>query len=459
MKSLRKRQKRAVSEVVGALLLILVVVIAVGSFAAFLSYTQSTAQNRQAYINSVQDEDLQITSVSPYPYFPNVQFQLMYQGFIMDYVQINTANASLVNLISTGNVSYSLPSGTYALNSTNGIVSYNVIMAGTLVNNMTSKSILQIESSGTYAFQPATWQDLTIYVRNLNTANSEVSAISVNGRYLSNFSSNGVVYSTSLPLLIPAKGTVPVNLSVSTFDIHTTASLGLLLLSTVGNFFSGTFTPPNAIVSENTMTQNYQVASVDIPTFNGAQNNASSYLWEVLVPTSSWNMSQGWNSSNIQVAFVQGPTFQYRPNGLFNSLNGLDLAGPMEVMLIATSSNGLMSVSQPFALPYDPNIDPAGSFAVSCSATDCSSNSNLTITVTVSDLFAVNPLSGVPVIFIPENNGNSVITLRAYNGVTGSGAFPQGEVTVTTACTSSCSGTVEVIAGSLPPQFIEVTVS
>jgi len=72
---LAKRERSGVSEVVGALLLVLVVVVAVASFALYLSGAQKAAEQRQSYLNSVKNENLQVTSLSLFPNDPFTQWQ------------------------------------------------------------------------------------------------------------------------------------------------------------------------------------------------------------------------------------------------------------------------------------------------------------------------------------------------------------------------------------------------
>ena len=54
---LRKGQRRGVSEVIGAFLLMIVVVVAVGAFALYLSEAQKDAEVRQTFQNAVKNKD------------------------------------------------------------------------------------------------------------------------------------------------------------------------------------------------------------------------------------------------------------------------------------------------------------------------------------------------------------------------------------------------------------------
>ena len=77
---------KAVSPVVATMILIVVVVVSVGSFAYLLSGLQSQSENSQSKIQNAQNEKLQITSESLYPSDPNTQFQFA-NGSNIDYVQ------------------------------------------------------------------------------------------------------------------------------------------------------------------------------------------------------------------------------------------------------------------------------------------------------------------------------------------------------------------------------------
>lgn len=57
--------KRGVSEIVGALMLTLIVVVAAGSFAVFVSQKQQSAQDQQLYDQQRQQEALAITGLKP----------------------------------------------------------------------------------------------------------------------------------------------------------------------------------------------------------------------------------------------------------------------------------------------------------------------------------------------------------------------------------------------------------
>src|SRR5579871_660234 len=71
---------RAIAPVVGTLILIVVVVTAVGSFAYVLTAFQSQNENSQAKLSGAQNDKLQISFVQLSPADPGTQFQFQYSG-------------------------------------------------------------------------------------------------------------------------------------------------------------------------------------------------------------------------------------------------------------------------------------------------------------------------------------------------------------------------------------------
>src|ERR1700722_5873217 len=186
------RKRKGVSEVLGALLLIVVVVAAVASLSVFLSQAQTNAEAREALLTSVKNENLQIS---------NVQFAL-----------------------------------------------------------------------GTNSTQ--VWNTTTISIRNLNTAQSGLYQIQVNGIWLTHWQEVGLSYralspvvigkSDAIAIVIPARATLNFNLSVYHINITRNESVKITLMSAAGNFFTTEYLPPTAIVTSNTMAENYQAVTRDI---------------------------------------------------------------------------------------------------------------------------------------------------------------------------------------------------
>ena len=70
------KRKKAISEVVGAMLLLIVVVVAVGTFAYYLNNIQNQAQNRNQYLQNVANEKLQITQLEFTLDNPSIQYEI-----------------------------------------------------------------------------------------------------------------------------------------------------------------------------------------------------------------------------------------------------------------------------------------------------------------------------------------------------------------------------------------------
>ncbi|HZT36126.1 MAG TPA: hypothetical protein VFA15_09410, partial [Nitrososphaera sp.] len=69
--------RRGVSEIFGALMLILVVVTVVGGIAYFLASTQKQEQDRQTFLTSVRNDQLQVTNTAVSPSDPSIAYQLV----------------------------------------------------------------------------------------------------------------------------------------------------------------------------------------------------------------------------------------------------------------------------------------------------------------------------------------------------------------------------------------------
>ena len=78
-----ERRNSAIAPIVGTLILIVVVVTAVGSFAYVLTAFQSQNENSQDKLSASQNDNLQISLVQLSPADPETQFQFNYNGGIL----------------------------------------------------------------------------------------------------------------------------------------------------------------------------------------------------------------------------------------------------------------------------------------------------------------------------------------------------------------------------------------
>ena len=382
------RKRKGVSEVLGALLLIVVVVAAVASLSVFLSQAQTNAEAREALLTSVKNENLQIS---------NVQFAL-----------------------------------------------------------------------GTNSTQ--VWNTTTISIRNLNTAQSGLYQIQVNGIWLTHWQEVGLSYralspvvigkSDAIAIVIPARATLNFNLSVYHINITRNDSVKITLMSAAGNFFTTEYLPPTAIVTSNTMAENYQAVTRDIVSFDGSQSysvNSSiqGYSWKISIPQPIGGVCKDSTFSsprNVDSQTISGETIQYLPESLFNAtvITNDCITGPIEAALTVTDTDGLQSTSQPVIVSPDPSIAPAATVSLYSGPTYANGTSGESASITIK----VNNIFGTPVLDVPvtttiaSGSGNITLTSPSYvtTGTTGA--------TFTFNCIGD--GTTQFESGTLAPVLVPI---
>jgi hypothetical protein len=380
------RRRAGVSEVLGALLLIIVVVTAVASLSVFLSQAQTNAQARDALLTSVKDENLQISNA--------------------------------------------------------------------------------IFSLGTNSTQ--VWNTTTISIHNVNTAESGLYQIQVNGNWLSDWEEVGlsdralnpvvIGHADTTAIVIPARATVNFNLSIYHLGIPRNESVKIVLMSEAGNFFTTEYLTPTAISTSSTLAENYQTVTRDIVSFDGSQSysvNSSiqSYSWQISIPKPT--PSGGCNETALNKpgefvsSTVSGETVQYLPESLFApEISSPCIMGPLQVALTVTDTDGLQSASQPTIISQDPSIAPASGLTYSVRNTNATF---LTVLVKVNDIFE-QPLAGEPVsATIAAGQGVSNLTSPAFNDTAG---YPDPYATFS----FNYSGpfTAEFESGTLPPIYVNL---
>jgi flagellin-like protein len=384
LKNFRKNNQRAVSEVLGALLLMLVVVIAVGTFAFYLSSLQSQGEARENFLNSVKNDKLQITNLQMYPSNPSTLYEFQFnKSYIISGPHTGDISSSVeyVNMMSFGVEAYNYSSsndllfgpGSYYNMIQGGVAAYVCAPTGTygtgfpICTPSTSYSIFLQDAPTADAcnvgsqiaapvdcsvvFSLAQWYSANVTVRNLNTQNSGIDNVQVNSQWINSFNTtlpisqvtpqNGGLYSSnasgfdmSSPLFMPSEDSQTLYLNFSTLDNQSnsnllkTGSLSFTILSTAGNYFSTFYAAPTTLVQDSVISFNDNTYTVDVPTFTDVQGSdlngtIQSYIWRVDVPNStSWSY---WNQySQMATAFSYTSSFQFEPEDLFAS----ELASP-----------------------------------------------------------------------------------------------------------------------------------
>ena len=414
--------RRGVSEVVGALVLILVVVIAVAAIAFFVATSEQQAFERTQFQSSVANENLSIVQVNPFPSDSSIEYMLVSTTNSSDTDYVQYVNASSVNLSLDGaSQGYSVIGGRYNMLEP-------MILSGLPVGvDRLAHTVDISDSSGSpYFVRFASWRYLLIEIKNLDIANSGVWRISVNGYYV-NFwydvegdpaNPTLTLYNNALPpLVIPAKEMKTVLVNITGFfpadvPVLRTDALQILVVSPTGNFFSKTLGAPLALMSVSRDTESYGISSRDVYHFDASQSSPDTildYIWRIDVPQKGWTLND-WNDlSNITTLYVHGSVIQYRPELLLSSLTGLNVTGPLRVSLMVVDQSGLVGYSGQEVLASDPDIVPLGGLTVS---TTPAGPSAYNVSASVTDIFG-RPVAGAVVFFEASGAGLSSI-LPAY---------------------------------------------
>ena len=335
------------------MLLLIVVVVAVGTFAYYLNNLQNQTQNREQFQNNVANEKLQITQLEFTLDDPTIQYEIYNTANTMDSYYVQMVSSSTVNLIqvttgstnsftlmsSTTNPPTPMPPGTVFPAFYNSI---NFSTTAVIQNTTSPLTIYFISQSagtpGNFAFRTATWNFASISVRNLNTLSSELRAIQVDGNWLTNSwyvesitgtpqTSFGVgqyeYNATSPPMTLPARSTTSILLNLTYLSIPRTQSMQIVLLSIVGNYFTTFYSPPNSLIETSVNTESLVTLARDVPLFDGSTSSSTNstisyYLWRIDIPNPSWDGDWG-EVSHIVTVFSTGSSIQVqtrsnRPN-------------------------------------------------------------------------------------------------------------------------------------------------
>lgn len=348
------RNNRGVSEVVGAMLLIVVAIIAVSGVAVMVAEMQKNAAERQSNIEAIENENLKIMSIIP------------------------------------------------TLNDTD----------------------------------PTRFSALRINVMNLNSQESRVAAVLINGRPADNITSTDQYntprnFSYYDRLIIPAgqSRNIDVNFSgdansfANGHNVSALETLKITIFTAGANTFTRIFTPPKALIKTSIETEDIGVAQRDILLLDGSDSFDDGSI-----------TGYNWSIGN-----VTGNAGNYTGRKVRVTLNQ---AGPFFVNLTVIDETGMRGVSENLMIPKNERFNPPVSLSVSYTT-----GLPGTLEATVKDIQG-NPVPGVGVSFITMT-GNPNPTPAA--GVTNS----LGQVS--TNVTPGPGNYIQVRSGKMNPVDIEIT--
>lgn len=367
MKKRFMRERAGVSEVVGALLLIIVVVTAVASISYFLVNAQQNAENRSSYLTDLKNENLQIE----------------YTSFSQASVTGTVTSATTTVLTDLSATWASDQYVYYYLNYTSGPDSgQGQLILSNTADTITTAAFGSVPNTGdAFIVSPQASNQVVLSVRNANTLTSGLKYILVNGAYIATWyqvnapGPSGALVSylgTKItPLLIPAKGTeyIKLNYTAGSLDslkepLQANQALQITLVSESGNYFTTNWSPPVALASATIAPRDDQAVPQDELSFSGAQSYAQNgtltgYSWSLNVPNSCTIPTAQDTSPN-----KLGETLAYAPEALFANWFTDCITGPITATLTVTDSNGFTATSQPVVVPPDPALSPPASLTL-----------------------------------------------------------------------------------------------
>jgi hypothetical protein len=413
------------------MILIVVVISAVASLGFFISVAQKNAEANSNYLTGVQNDKLQAVFAQFQPSDPLIQWEIDSSGSFFSPCSV-TGYAATTSWYVKQNLSDSLqvvliPQKGPGLPIVATLsIGYNAISKAKQITLSGPPYLLAIGGGPpNCVFEPATWANITLTIRNTNTQGSSLSEIQVNdgstvfqGFNWYQVDQNGNIVSTLgagiSPLVIPAKATTNILLNSNNFipngqRFAKNSSLSIVVSSTTGNYFPTSYSTPISIPSSYSLTENLLGTDRDVVTFNASKSYstdsyAKSYEWAIDVPrvTSGSCPSTFGPTTTFDTAYLTGQSVQYSPR-LFGSSDCL--TGPIRATLTVTDGKSFQATASPLIVSPDPNIDPVGSVCASKSAVTCPStlacaSSPCMVTVTVGDSFG-NPMTGVVVNAVP----------------------------------------------------------
>jgi len=387
--------RKGVSEVMGALLLIIVVIVAVASLASFVSIAESNAQKRQSYITSVQDENLEITGA---------QFNEGPPG------EWATANITVRN-------TNTAPSTLNFVKASDSWLRVWEVSGQRWANG--SDIYFGSGRSGPYVMT----QGFTIPARGVVQINL-------------NFTT----------LTRPA----------ANLHLLQNSSLSMVLLTAAGNFFTTVYNPPTAVEQVSISSISYQYFNRDVVSVDGSKSVSSnntkitSYVWTVDVikqnVTGSCASSAFANPSDFARVHFSGLTGRFSQEAFENStthndslfrLENFCFAGPFQVTLEIFDALNYTDSSQPIIIPEDTGMAPPASFTA---VTNGSCTGHCFVSGVVRTVLGTIPVS------------SNVILVSYPGGTVSALVSPTGSYT--TSNIKCSSGQITVSLNALPPQML-----
>lgn len=351
--------RKGVSEVLGALLLIVVVVVAVASLASFIAVAQTGAQNRSAFLSSLKNENLQVVFAQ---FSANSTVPMRWHNLTLTIRNTNTASSQLIQV----------KAGSFWFPHWNEI--------DTASGHVTSQSYGV--GNPPLLFPPKATTEILV-----------------------NFSSSQVLLrNTSVQItLLTAAG----NFFTTVYSPPT--ALGVVGVGSVNfQYYNRDIVTLDASQSQGS---------------NGSQIVSYAWKVDVINSTKagSCTASAFGTAANILSVNVFGRVGKFFPETFQNStlqpLRTVCVSGPFRVTLSVADGRGLISNASSVIIPQDANMAPIATLALSPSNLSCAGSPSLS--VAVQDVFGRGaPFATVLVSHTGTTNVGSSYTMGATGTMT-----------------------------------------
>lgn len=316
-----------------------------------------------------------------------------------------------------------------------------------LTNNETFwKEWSQSEWGGGEIANSGNWSTLNLTILNLNIADSYVTAISVNDRYVKNCTDEkGETYnlSPSKRLLIPARKSREVQINFTSsfaepFFVGTGEALNVRVMTSLYNTFERTFQQPTPVVHLAVETEDLGFVDRDLLVLDGSSSfdDGAVTAWNWTIDDGSKTVSEdmpvgNWLDERVTTSFVEGRKATPRLNS----------AGPFRVNLTVTDDTGMTGSSGYVFVPANPMFNPPVNLQVQVVPLD---NGKKDVTATVRDINGT-PVKDVAVNFVRTYNADANLTMGNWSSTTDAKG-----IAIST-WGGEGNGTIRVIAAKIAP--------
>ncbi len=316
---------KAVSEVIGALMLITIVVISASALGYYLAIVQKEEIERESHLRAVESEKLDIVNV-----------ELDQKERLFEIVNRTSGEVYGISLNCEKDCYFQICGQECRI-----VKIYGDKLLGRMNATLKDEKIF-LNENGDWEFRISKWNILNITVRNLNTQDSIIKGIKLNNKWVKEWKVNGNVYNISNPLKIPAKSGVEISIGIDSLEISRNEPLTVELMTGLYNFFTFRLNVPDVEVGVEARVEEYSTYSREVFKFSNTKSNSFENIWILYIHTSD---------GNLMIPKI-GISMNYAPEILltspyFSDINICNLnLNKFSLQAIVIDSKGILSLSE-----------------------------------------------------------------------------------------------------------------